>query len=337
MPIDKVTLFLVLFFLILNSILLLNFDFISKKINIFDDPDNRLKKHKKKTSLLGGSIIVLNVIVFFLINLLLKNSLIDFELTKIISFLFIIFSFYLVGIYDDVKKIIPKIKLLFIIFSSLVAILYDRDLGLNLVEISFIEKNYSLSHFSVPFTVLCFALLANAFNMFDGIDLQLILFSIFVFAIFLFKSVLMIFSFIILINLFFVLFLNYKNKIFLGDSGAFVLSGIIGFILIDQYENNIEFFLTDEIFIILMVPGIDMLRLFIFRIYKKQNPFSGDLNHLHHILKRKFKSIVKTNFVLSLFYLIPFICLIIGFKTYLIFSVYCLIYISIISYSLRKI
>ena len=70
---------------------------------------------------------------------------------------------------------------------------------------------------------------------------------------------------------------NYKNKIFLGDSGAFILSGIIGFILIDQYQNEENFFSSDEIFVILMVPGIDMLRLFISRIYKKQNPFFGDL------------------------------------------------------------
>ena len=336
MLMDKMTLFLIVFFFVINLILLINFEFFSKKINIFDKPDNHLKNHKKKTSLLGGTIIFFNTIIFFSINLFFNNSLVDFENNRIISFLFIIFSFYSIGFYDDLKKIIPNIKLILILFSSCIAIIYNPDLALNLIKISFLEKDYFMNEFSIPFTVLCFALLANAFNMFDGIDLQLILFSIYIFLIFIFKGVLPIFSIIITITLIFILILNYKNKIFLGDSGAFILSGIIGFILIDQYQNEEIFFSSDEIFVILMVPGIDMLRLFISRIYKKQNPFFGDLNHLHHILKNKFKGVIKTNFILMLFYSIPFIGLIAGFETYFIFGIYSLLYILIIKYSLSN-
>ena len=38
----------------------------------------------------------------------------------------------------------------------------------------------------------------------------------------------------------------------------------------------------EEIFIIMMVPGLDMFRLFIQRLLNK-NPF-GDRNHIHHLL-----------------------------------------------------
>ena len=37
-----------------------------------------------------------------------------------------------------------------------------------------------------------------------------------------------------------------------------------------------------------MVPGIDMLRLFIQRLLNKQNPFYGDRNHIHHLLLKKY-------------------------------------------------
>lgn len=38
----------------------------------------------------------------------------------------------------------------------------------------------------------------------------------------------------------------------------------------------------------MIVPGFDMFRLFVQRLIKKRNPFKGDLNHLHHIIKKKF-------------------------------------------------
>jgi UDP-GlcNAc:undecaprenyl-phosphate GlcNAc-1-phosphate transferase len=33
-----------------------------------------------------------------------------------------------------------------------------------------------------------------------------------------------------------------------------------------------------------MLPGLDMLRVFLIRIIKKKNPFSPDRIHLHHLL-----------------------------------------------------
>ena len=36
----------------------------------------------------------------------------------------------------------------------------------------------------------------------------------------------------------------------------------------------------------MMLPGIEMLRLFVSRIHKKK-PFKPDRNHLHHVLSSK--------------------------------------------------
>ncbi|MBD1162850.1 hypothetical protein IDG48_04760 [Pelagibacterales bacterium SAG-MED12] len=314
---------------------MINFDSISKKIKVFDNPDKKLKIHKKKTSLLGGTILIINFILFFIINLLFQN--IFFELTnkEISFFLFLVISFYLIGLYDDIYKIIPNLKLFLVIASTFLVVIFYPEFSLKLIKISFIEKNYFFNQLSIPFTILSFALLANAFNMFDGIDLQLIIYSIFIFLFFLFKDIFLILSLVILISLLFLFYLNLKKKIFLGDSGAFALSGIVGFIFVYNYNNDPLFISSDEIFLLLMVPGIDMLRLFTMRIYRKKNPFKGDLNHLHHLLKQKYENILKVNFILSLFYTIPFIFLLVGVKSYVILSIYCVMYIYSLKYLSR--
>ena len=45
----------------------------------------------------------------------------------------------------------------------------------------------------------------------------------------------------------------------------------------------------------MIIPGLDMLRLFAERLIKKKNPFKGDNNHIHHLFQfkfSKFKSIL---------------------------------------------
>ena len=62
----------------------------------------------------------------------------------------------------------------------------------------------------------------------------------------------------------------------------------------------------------MMLPGIDMLRLFIVRIIKKRNPFSGDSNHLHHILLKSFPA----SKVFLIIFLINFINFLFVFLNY---------------------
>ena len=41
---------------------------------------------------------------------------------------------------------------------------------------------------------------------------------------------------------------------------------------------------SDHIFLIMIIPGIDLIRLFLTRVSKGYSPFKPDRNHLHHIL-----------------------------------------------------
>jgi UDP-GlcNAc:undecaprenyl-phosphate GlcNAc-1-phosphate transferase len=91
----------------------------------------------------------------------------------------------------------------------------------------------------------------------------------------------------IIITLILIYYFNIRSKIFLGDSGNYYISTFAGSVLIKE-NNFFTNYIVEEIFIIFLLPGIDMLRLFIVRIYKKKNPFIGDRNHFHHLLINKF-------------------------------------------------
>ena len=133
----------------------------------------------------------------------------------------------------------------------------------------------------------------NSFNLTDGLNGIAISYALIIFiSIFLIFN-LNDFDYFIVLNFIFILFLslifNLKNKIFLGNNGAYLISFFISVFLIKFYNETLSDikFDTDRIFLMLMIPGIDMLRLFIFRIKDKKNPFTRDQNHLHHYLKKK--------------------------------------------------
>ena len=60
------------------------------------------------------------------------------------------------------------------------------------------------------------------------------------------------------------------------------------FYIIKEYSFNSAEFSCEKIFLVLMLPGVDMFRLFLERILNKKNPFKPDRNHFHHLLKKKF-------------------------------------------------
>ena len=93
----------------------------------------------------------------------------------------------------------------------------------------------------------------------------------------------------------------------MGDGGVYLISFILGYLSIKTY--NLDLINdVDTIFLIMMIPGIDMLRMFIIRVINKKNPFRPDKNHLHHLLLTKFKYF-KTIIIINLMIISPiFIC-----------------------------
>ena len=208
--------FIFLFITIFNLIVFFKFETISQKLTFFDKPDGKLKKHLKPVSLVGGLIILINLylIIFSLSLLNFKN--LAFENNFMSGFILLSTLFYSIGLVDDLKNLSPNKKLIFLFISIIMVIYFFPSINLEHIKISFL-KEILYFKYSKIFLVLSFALLANAMNMFDGINLQLILFTSFVFIIFILKGFLPIFFILLLICLIFLAILNYKNKVFLGD------------------------------------------------------------------------------------------------------------------------
>ena len=82
-----------------------------------------------------------------------------------------------------------------------------------------------------------------------------------------------------------------------------MLGFLLGYIFIKIYnvENNIY---ADEIVLLMIIPGLDMFRVFLERIISKKNPFHADRKHIHHILIKKF-SLLNTNIILFLMNILP--------------------------------
>ena len=126
--------------------------------------------------------------------------------------------------------------------------------------------------------------------------------------------------------------LNYQNKVFIGDGGCYLISALVGCSFIYQYKNFNNILFGDQIFIILLIPSLDMLRLFIVRIIKKKHPFKGDLKHLHHMINDFFKNKNITVLVTISLSIFPTFLLVTGIETYFILILNLIIYMSIILY-----
>ena len=206
--------FLIFILFIINFIFYIKFDLISNYLTFFDKPDGKLKRHSKPTSLLGGLLILINLylIIFSLRLFDIDNSTFDSNFEIVVIILGTLF--YLIGLFDDLKNLTPNIKLLLLILSVLLIVYLFPQINLELIKISFLEKNYYFNQYSFLFTTLSFLLLVNAMNMFDGINLQLILFCSFVLILFIMKGFIPIFFILLFISLIFLGLLNFKNKIF---------------------------------------------------------------------------------------------------------------------------
>jgi len=201
-----------------------------------------------------------------------KNILLFFTFSLIIFFTYL---------FDDIKGINPNLKLLLLsIFITLYLIL-DNSLILSNLKIKFLGEIFFLHSFSILFTLMCFLLFINAFNMFDGINLQCGSYSLLIFIIFLFFTKNIFFLYFI-IPLIFFLILNYLGKCFLGNSGSALLAFIISVLCIKLH--NINKFYTDDIFLLMCIPGYELLRLAFVRLLKKEHPFYPDRNHIHHLI-----------------------------------------------------
>lgn len=321
--------------LFVNFLFFYNLSRIAKTINIFDFPDNNRKIHKGKIPVLGGLLIIFNII---LIVLFLNKQILNFEVYKnvilinsyyfIFTFFFSLLFLFFIGIIDDKYSIKPFIKILSFFFIYFILVFFDESLHIKYLKFSFLDFDISLRKSGILLAIICLVFAVISQNMFDGANLQTGGLYLFICIFFIYNKIALDLFLIIFFSLLFFLYYNSKNKIFLGDSGVYVLSFLTSFYFIKSYNMNLGPKYLDEVFSYLFLPSVDCVRVGVQRVYFGKNPFMPDRTHFHHILLRKY-SANSSCVVIILLLLTPFIWI-----NFLQLSVICLILLQFISYFL---
>ncbi|CAO6130766.1 Rfe UDP-N-acetylmuramyl pentapeptide phosphotransferase/UDP-N- acetylglucosamine-1-phosphate transferase [Candidatus Pelagibacterales bacterium] len=305
---------LIIIFSVLNFFLFFYYKKISKIIKIYDIADSDRKSHKGAVPVLGGTFLLINLLFISIIFVYNPNFYqIFFNDSKILIFFLTILGFYLLGITDDSLKISANYKLIISIILLLFLLYFDNTALITTLNFSFFKNQINFGVYSSFLSVLCYLLFINAFNMIDGINGQAAFYALFIFCIFFVKKILPNFSLVIIIFLTFYLYFNLKGKIFFGDNGSFILSFLLSYILVKDYNLN-KTLLADEIFLVMCVPGYDMLRLFFLRIIKRKHPFNADNFHIHHIIMSRLNNSF-TLIVTTVLFIVPYV-------SYMIFNIF---------------
>jgi UDP-GlcNAc:undecaprenyl-phosphate GlcNAc-1-phosphate transferase len=305
--------------------------FIGNLLGLIDIPNKR-KIHLKNIPNFGGLLFVICTLILSLFLCLtnqLKINLKDLIIINVASILI-----FLVGFYDDIKNVSPY-KRTILFFILLLVIFKNQNLLLNEIYFkNFFITKLSIFNWSILLTIFCLFLFYNSFNFSDGangialsstiIYLSYLLIKIDDFDLYIF------FNLIILILIF---LYNINNKIFIGNSGSSAISIFLGLIFIYFYNTTSNLF-ADQIALLFLIPGLDMIRVTIQRLLLNKNPFFPDQSHLHHLLMNFIEK--KNVWVFySFINLIPILFYELGFaSTYILFFSFILFFLLI--YCLKK-
>jgi UDP-GlcNAc:undecaprenyl-phosphate GlcNAc-1-phosphate transferase len=249
----------------------------AKKLGLVDVPNER-SVHQHIIPRGAGIPFVLSIyfILFFF----------DFEYLKTYYYVYLaIFIVFAVGVLDDYKDISPKIKFIFMFFSSI--ILYLNDIAIFSLGTYFGYELILPSWFVFPFTFFAIAGYSNALNLMDGLDGLAASISIVIFLAFLtigieYKDELLITlsSFFTIALIVFLLFNWNPAKVFMGDSGSLTL----GMVIVILSIHALKYITPASVLFILALPILDTFIVMTRRIQRGLSPFTADKNHMHHIL-----------------------------------------------------
>ena len=287
---------LVIIFII---ILFFNSNRIAIFLKLIDFPDEKRKIHLNPIPKVGGLIIYTGIILYFLFyNNYIQN----------IHYIIFISFFFLVGLLDDLSNLSSSFRLFICFVFTFIFLLFNSEIRVNEILIfgNNINLNFHLNYFLIILiSTVCILLLQNAINMIDGMNGICALFILISILYLNFNYANYEISFFLTSLILIFIYFNLTNKTFLGNSGSYLLSSILSYKIL--LINSDKLGLTSEkIFLLLLLPGIDMLRLFIIRIFNKKNPFKADKNHLHHLILIRLKNRkLKTLFIYLIFSFTP--------------------------------
>ena len=268
-------------------IFFLNFFFFKKKFLI----DKKQLVHKSFVSkdlvpISGGFLIIANLLFF--------NS----NHFENIFFL----SIFLLGIFSDLLIIENPLKKFFVQFFIVFTFLFLLNISILSTKIFFIDYFIENKLFALLFTAFCLLILINGSNFLDGINTLVCGYYIMIILVILYighynKINYNFLSFYyLLIPLLIIFIFNFFSKTYLGDSGTFLLSFLVGYELINLSNINLtldQYISPLFILLLLWYPAFENLFSIIRKVLSKKKPSEPDNLHLHHILFSYFKKKIK--------------------------------------------
>jgi len=299
-------LFFSLFHFIVNKFFL--------KINFLVDK-KETSDHKKKiindlkTPLSGGFIFI----IFFLFVLFEDNY----------SFLISVILLYALGLMSDLNLLTSPIKRIIIQIFLILSFIIINDLSIKTLSLELFDELLNYKFFNIFFLLFCLLVLINGFNFLDGINTLVVsnfiicLFSIY----YLSNKYQLSLDFILIQNLLIILsvifIFNFFGKSFLGDSGTYTISFVIGILCIGFIYNNYPVVSPYFIACLLWYPALENLFSILRRFFFKKKLSKADNNHLHHFL---YLVIKKNNFIKNNLFLNTFTGIIIN--SYIFLSIF---------------
>ena len=271
---------------------------------LFDVPDDR-KIHEGLVPRLGG--VAFNPVVFFTLALMLtanaylgQTELLDavgLEVQQVACTYCAMTLAYLTGIIDDLMGVRYVSKFIIQLVIGLLLI----GGGVMITDLHGLLGIGELPVWaSVPLSIFATIFIINAINLIDGIDGLALGLCIGTFAVYgavfyltgmMLHAVLAATSLGALSSLYlYNVFGNVhrKRKIFMGDTGCMVISVMICYLSykianvedLRGYEPNLAVLAFSP----LLIPCLDVVRVFLYRIRHGKNPFLPDRHHIHHQL-----------------------------------------------------
>lgn len=291
--------YLIIFFATLVGTIFLTPYFIDlfNKIKIVDLPDGKRKLHSTPVPRMGGLLIFL----IFLTSVFIFYG----DLNSIKYFLFGIVVIFALGAYDDLLGTGWLIKFIYQTVAAALLLLF------------LLPKFSSVTLFSFEFSlipgiiVLAFFIVGtiNAFNLLDGLDGLVAGISLLVFILLFFISLNLLDTFtLVMISsiagcvLGFLKYNTFPARIFLGDSGSFLLGYLVVSAVLNVTINKTNGVLDLSFPVILLaVPIADTIKVFFSRIIKGKHPFAADRSHIHHIVYSQNITHSTTVFVITIY------------------------------------
>ena len=264
---------IILFISVIFLTLGLNRMLVKKGLFLNFNGDNHQKFISSKNIPLSGGLILIFTSYYYL-NLL--N----------ITYVFFMFC---VGFLSDVKKI-NSAKLRFVIQALIVlSVVYFSSIAVPQTKIIFLDQLLENNIFRIFFSIFCILIIINGFNFIDGVNTSLIGYCLIVSLSLHYLDlngveISKIVNFYNLIPVLMALFiLNFFNKLYLGDGGAYFLGLLFALCLINTYQinNNISpYFMV----CLLWYPAFENLFSILRKKSLSRSPLDPDTNHLHQII-----------------------------------------------------